>query len=561
MKNLFRVLIIVVLFLSFFPINESKAASYSDVTPNHRFYEDVMYLLQKGVIKDSSRYGVDNKVTREEVAVMIGKALGLDGTPAKTKFKDVPASLASSGYINAAVDAGIISGHLDGTFKPKDLVTRGQMAIFIARGFNLTIEAKVPYKDVSPSSAAYTYIRKTVHAGITAGFPDGTFKPQDNITRGQLSAFVARSMRLNEPTAKQMKVHFIDVGQGDSILIQSPNGKNMLIDGGTKSAGTKVVSFIKSKGITKLDYVVATHPDADHIGGLISVLNSISVGTFIDSGKSHTTETYYEMLNLIDVKNIPFKVPTAGDKIALDSALNLQVLNSAEASDDTNEASIVLKMTYGKETFLFMGDADTTTEAELVAKYDLKSTVLKAGHHGSSTSTSQLFVNEVKPVTTTLSYGKENSYGHPHSEVVNRLKAAGSKLYNTVDHCDISVLTSGNGHTVSNTCTPTTTPPPATSTAVKIVSKDLSAEIVGIKNTGSTTVDITDWTLVSVSGNQTYKFPSYNLEAGKTVYVTSGPNAKSATGYLKWTTANIWLNSGDPAKLLNAQGAVVSELQ
>lgn len=152
---------------------------------------------------------------------------------------------------------------------------------------------------------------------------------------------------------------------------------------------------------------------------------------------------------------------------------------------------------------------------------------------------------------------------HPHSEVVNRLKVAGSKIYNTVDHCDISVTTSGNGHTVSNTCTPTTipTPPPVTTTAVKIVSKNLETEIVGIKNAGSEAVNLNGWTLVSVSGNQTYKFPSYSLAAGATVYVTSGSNAKVGGNYLKWMTANIWLNSGDPAKLLNAQGDVVSELQ
>jgi len=555
MKKILVLLLTILLILSVVP-KQTAAAGFPDVPSSHRFYEDIMYLLQKEVITSSNRFGIEDYVTREEVAVMVGKARGLSGGKVTTPFKDVPSSLASSGYINSAYREGIIQGFPDGTFRPKEIVTRGQMAIFLSRAFGMPAGKTVNFKDMSPKVSSYNAVNQILAANITTGFPDNTFRPNEKLRRGQIAAFLSRAIQFFE-----VKVHFINVGQGDSILIQSPNGKNMLIDGGTKSAGTKVVSFIKSKGITKLDYVVATHPDADHIGGLISVLNSFPVGTFIDSGKSHTTETYYELLNLIDVKNIPFKVPTEGEEIALDKNFNLQVLNAAKASDDTNEASLVLNLTYNKEAFLFMGDADTQTEADLVARYDLKSTVLKAGHHGSSTSTSQLFVNEVKPATTILSYGKDNSYGHPHSEVVNRLKAAGSKIFNTVDHCDISVLTSGFGHTVSNTCTPTTTPPPATSTAVKIVSKDLSTEIVGIKNTGSTTVNITDWTLVSVNGNQTYKFPSYNLAAGKTVYVTSGPNAKSATGYLKWTTANIWLNSGDPAKLLNAQGAVVSELQ
>src|SRR5699024_8316657 len=108
--------------------------------------------------------------------------------------------------------------------------------------------------------------------------------------------------------AANMYVHFIDVGQGDSILVQSPNGKNMLIDGGDKSASGKVVSFLKSKGVSTIDVVVATHAHSDHIGGLIAVLDNFKVNQFIDSGKAHTTQTYYQLLQSIDEKNIPFKI-------------------------------------------------------------------------------------------------------------------------------------------------------------------------------------------------------------------------------------------------------------
>ncbi|MFX3672851.1 MAG: S-layer homology domain-containing protein [Paenisporosarcina sp.] len=460
MKKLLSVLMSILIVLALLPKQEVSAATFSDVPTTHTYYQEIMFLLDKGVINAGAKYGVNDKVTREEVAVMVSKAVGLDGKQTSTKFKDVPSSMSSSGYINSAVNAGIINGYPDGTFKPKDLVTRGHMATFISRGFKLTQSVNINFKDVPVGSTAYEHVKKLAYKNITTGYPDGTFKPNENLTRAHISAFIARAMGFEKVEAKQMKVHFINVGQGDSILIQSPNGKNMLIDGGKKSEGAKVVSFLKSKGVSKLDFVVATHPDADHIGGLISVLNSFFIGTFIDSGKAHTTDTYYEMLQLIDTKNIPYKVPTEGENIALDSALSLQVLNAADVGDDNNEASIVLKMTYGKESFLFMGDADVNSESEMVLKYDLKATVLKAGHHGSSTSTSHVFVNEVKPVTTILSYGKDNSYGHPHSEVVNRLKAIGSKIYNTVDHCDISVTTVGNGHTVSNTCSPSIKPTP-----------------------------------------------------------------------------------------------------
>lgn len=514
MKKILSVLIALLLVLSVSPKHDVAAASFSDVKSTHGFYGEIMFLLEKGVINSSSSFGVDQKVTREEVAVMVSKAVGLTGRKATTPFKDVPPTLASSGYIKSAVEAGVLSGYTDGTFRPKEIVNRGQMAIFLANAFKLTSESNSSFKDMSPSMSSYGSVKKIVQAKITTGFSDNSFRPTQTLTRGQISAFLARAMGYSKGSSKSMQVHFIDVGQGDSILIQSPNGKNMLIDGGKKYEGAKVVSFLKSKGVSKLDFVVATHPDADHIGGLISVINSISIETFIDSGKTHTTDTYYEMLQLIDTKNIPYKVPTEGEKIALDSALVLQVLNAASAGDDNNEASIVLKMTYGKESFLFMGDADVKSESDMVAKYDMKATVLKAGHHGSNTSTSQTFLNEVKPLTTILSYGKDNSYGHPHSEVLSRLKAVGSKIYNTVDHCDITVSTSGTGHTVNNTCSPTVTPtpsptpiptpPPATTTAVKIVSKNLSTEIVEIKNTGSVAVNLSGWTLVSVQGNQTY---------------------------------------------------------
>lgn len=249
--------------------------------------------------------------------------------------------------------------------------------------------------------------------------------------------------------AKEMKVHFLNVGQGDSILVQSPNGMNMLIDGGSKSTGTAVVKFLKDKKVSKLDFVVATHPDADHIGGLIEVLKAFPVSSFVDSGQVHTTQTYLELLKLIDSKKIKYIVPKAGDKIALDTAVTTTVLNSAEKGDENNEASIVLQVKYNSTTFLLMGDADTKQEQELMAKYKVGATVLKAGHHGSNTSSSAAFVNTVKPKETILSYAKQNSYGHPHKDVVANLKKVGSKIYSTAEAGNITISTDGKKYSVS----------------------------------------------------------------------------------------------------------------
>ncbi|WP_342537383.1 MBL fold metallo-hydrolase [Sporosarcina sp. FSL K6-3508] len=261
-----------------------------------------------------------------------------------------------------------------------------------------------------------------------------------------------------DAAAKDMKVHFIDVGQGDAILVQSPNGKNMLVDGGPKASGSKVVSFLKAKGVKRLDYVVATHPDADHIGGLEAVLNAFPVTNFVDSGYAHNSQTYYNMLALIDKKNIKFKVAKELDKLPLDPQLVTRVLYADENAKDSNAASIVLKVTYNKVSFLLMGDADTKIEDYIRSKYDVKATVLKNGHHGSNTSSSVAFISAVKPSVGILSYGKNNSYGHPHLAIEARHKNVGAKTYKTAVHCDITVTTNGVKHSVTNSCGKASTP-------------------------------------------------------------------------------------------------------
>lgn len=158
-------------------------------------------------------------------------------------------------------------------------------------------------------------------------------------------------------SGKEMLVHFIGVGQGDAILIQSPNGKTMLIDGGVRGEGPNVVSYLREQGVDSLDYVVATHPDADYIGGLLAVLNSISIKHFMDSGKMHTSQTYEDMIALIVEKNIPYIVLKTGDKVNLDDALDVAVLHADGDAADNNEASIVLKVVYNNVSFLLTGDA------------------------------------------------------------------------------------------------------------------------------------------------------------------------------------------------------------
>lgn len=261
------------------------------------------------------------------------------------------------------------------------------------------------------------------------------------------------NINLNDDSPKAF-IHFIDVGQGDATLIQTPEGKNILIDGGERDEGNKLVAYIKAQGVKKLDYVVATHPDADHIGGLIAVLNSISIGEFINSGKVHTSATYEQMMRLILDKNIKYSEPDSGDVLIagkdLETYLNVVYVNAN--SVDNNDASVVIKGGYCGTDVLLMGDASKDVEALLLkTEVNLSSEILKAGHHGSSTSSSLEFLQKVKAESVTLSYGVDNSYGHPHKEVLTNIKSVGAKAYSTATEGTIIVTIDCNGYKINVT--------------------------------------------------------------------------------------------------------------
>ena len=172
-------------------------AAYKDVPATHQNYSDVMFLLERSIIDDGNVYGISDTVTREEVAVMVAKALKLGGTKRTTDFKDIPGTYKNSGYIQSAVEAGIIKGYADGTFKPNNKVTRGQMAAFLGRAFDLPASSTT-FKDVKPSDTGAEFVGRLAAAKITTGYGDGTFKPYANLSRAHISSFIARAIRYEE---------------------------------------------------------------------------------------------------------------------------------------------------------------------------------------------------------------------------------------------------------------------------------------------------------------------------------------------------------------------------
>lgn len=262
--------------------------------------------------------------------------------------------------------------------------------------------------------------------------------------------------KLNPVKKREMQVHFIDVGQGDSMLIETPNGKTVLIDGGVPKSGKKLEKYLKNEGVTTIDLMVATHPDIDHIGGLIRVLKKFEVEKVLDSGKLYTTNTYFNFIKQINKRNIPVKVASEDGKVRIDPSLSIEVLNAHNMLKTNNQSSIVLRVSYGEVDFLLMGDAESMQEKELLKEEELQSEILKVGHHGSASSTSLAFLKEVQPDVSILSYSENNDYGHPVKKVVENLKKVGTTIFETAKSGDIIITTDGKNYRVESAVSGTT---------------------------------------------------------------------------------------------------------
>ena len=225
-------------------------------------------------------------------------------------------------------------------------------------------------------------------------------------------------------------MYFIDVGQGDSALVLC-EGKSMLIDGGGASNSNLIYAFLENHGITHLDYIVATHAHEDHIGGLSGALNYATAGTALCPVTQYDSRVFENFVKYLGKQGKTITVPSHGSSFKLGGA-DVKVLGPVNLSDEPNNTSIVLKITYGETSFLFTGDAERAEEADILEMgYDLSSTVLKVGHHGSNTSTSYPFLREIMPEYAVVSCAKDNSYGHPHDDLLSRLRDADAALFRT----------------------------------------------------------------------------------------------------------------------------------
>ena len=244
-------------------------------------------------------------------------------------------------------------------------------------------------------------------------------------------------------------VYFIDVGQGDCELIRTPDGQNILIDAGTNATGDKLVQYLEQLGVEQIDTLIATHPHEDHIGGMDEVVNAFPIGDVylpkVADSQTPTTRTYERLLDAIADKGLSITPGRGGMTILDDDGIKLEFLApNADSYADLNSYSIVAKLTCGQKSFLFTADAEADSEEEMLhAGYDLRSDVLKCGHHGSSTSTSAAFLQAVQPTYAVISCGVDNDYGHPHRETLDKLNDAGVQIYRTDEQDTILAVCDG----------------------------------------------------------------------------------------------------------------------
>lgn len=421
----------------------AMAKQFPDVPTSHWAYQVVDEATDKGIMNGfpSGNFGPEETTTRAQVAAMLHNASG-DGSKDMenhTGLWDVKENEWYTPSINWAVSNKVFNGS-NGKFRPDDPITREELCAVLRnyaaiKGMDQSYDADrmLRYPDASQvSSWALESVRWAVENSIVGG--GGSLNPAGNAKRCETAKMVLLFTKGGEKRPAVLKSHFINVGQGDSELIQLGSGQNVLIDAGTAAWGGNVVSYLRGLGITRLDYVVMTHPDADHIGGMKQVIESFEVGKIYAPNVGSTSKTWENLLDAIAAKGLKITEAKAGVTLVDDGELSVSFVSPRSiVSGATNENSAITWLDYGGKTFCYTGDADA---ADITATAPGHVDVLKVSHHGSNTGTSAALVSKLTPSAAVISVGAGNSYGHPTSNVLSLL--AGAAVYRTDKQGDIT---------------------------------------------------------------------------------------------------------------------------
>ena len=260
-------------------------------------------------------------------------------------------------------------------------------------------------------------------------------------------AFGGESNKVTTSSIGTMKVHYIDVGQGDATLVQV-NNENLLIDAGPNSSAKSLVDYLKGIGVSTIDHVIATHPHEDHIGGMDEIFEAFEVENFYSPKVDHTTKTFEKMITAVKNEGLSVTTIKSGDgsKINLGDGTKVEIFSPVDDKyDNLNDYSPIMKITFGDDSFLFTGDAERFVEKQVMANGEsLDADVLKVGHHGSTTSSSKEFIKEVSPNIAVIPVGEGNDYGHPHKEILDLLENNNIELLRTDLEGTIVLESDGN---------------------------------------------------------------------------------------------------------------------
>ncbi len=412
----------------------------------------------------------------------------------------------------------------------------------------------------------------------------------------------------------ELSVHFINVGQSVATLVVGPTGETMLIDTGHyNDDGEFVLAYLQRQGIEHIDYLVTSHNDADHIGGNAAVINyyeteAEGIGAVYDPGIAASTQTYGEYLDAVEANGVTLYKTREGDTIPMEG-VTVDVFGPPEPyleGEARNENSIVLKLSFGATSFLFTGDAEDDQEAYLVEQYGerLSATVLKAGHHGSRSSTSGALLDAANPQVVVVSSAYDSQYGHPHQETLDRLAARSLPTYWTATHGNVVLLSDGETVTVRSQQPAPTDPdrlreaspvdlgstapvetrdtfggqatPVATdggettggSLAVAEINADaagddrenLNDEYVTFENTGDAPLDLSGWQVREGAG-RTYTVPEgVTLDPGEQVTLHTGSGTDTTTDLYWGLDGPVWNNGGDTVTVIDSDGITVLEV-
>ena len=396
------------------PIVQNSVSAYADV-PRGEWYFDYVnsvasYMTGIKGSDDVLYFDPNAPATREAVTVAAVKACGIDTSMISDpnaylaeRFSDWEyISTHNRAYVAAAVESGIITGDAAGTFRPRDPIIRAEVVIVLYRAF-----------------------------------PDGS-NVQPNVSYNESDA-----------VNSELTAFFLDVGQGDSCFIELPNGETMLIDAGTASSAEYIVDFIKDRGHNTINYLVATHPHADHIGGMCDIFESFDVLHFYTVNATADSKTYKNTMLAAENEGCPTEYVSSGSVIMGIPEVSAKFIAPCrEFYKNLNDNSAVLRLDYKESSYILSGDAENDAEGDILASGEyLDADVLKVGHHGSNTSSSFAYITAISPTVAVISCGVGNSYGHPKQVTVDNLFAIGAAVYRT--DTDGTVKVSSHGEDIT----------------------------------------------------------------------------------------------------------------